>query len=355
MHLGGAHQVRYSQPFQHLMLAAGIAAWSTSPGRLGAQVAGIAGVRGAVPVSIGPFELSTRGTVERIGSSMLPRTALSLETNLRAPLWRGGVWVGSALEGAHEIDTIPIRPLLRFGIWQSIDAIRVSIGASSHTARIGGRASTFREVVTTDTLGNHHIQTFGDSGSPSKLALWSEVESQVSWRINRATFSVVLGARPDVQRFQPSVWGHLGATYELTPYAALVGVAGTDAPRIALGIPAVRFASLALRFSPWRSSAASPEAPRPETFVVRASGQRRYTITYRATGVKTVELSGDFAGWTPTPLTQTRAGVWQTTVIAGPGTYHVNLRVNGGQWFAPPGLPQTEDDFNGTVGILVLR
>jgi len=29
--------------------------------------------------------------------------------------------------------------------------------------------------------------------------------------------------------------------------------------------------------------------------------------------------------------------------------------VNGDRWVAPPGLPTTDDDFNGTVGLVVIR
>jgi len=33
----------------------------------------------------------------------------------------------------------------------------------------------------------------------------------------------------------------------------------------------------------------------------------------------------------------------------------MNVRVNGDSWTAPPGLPAANDDFNGTVGLVVIR
>ena len=89
--------------------------------------------------------------------------------------------------------------------------------------------------------------------------------------------------------------------------------------------------------------------------MIRPAGESRYTITYRAPNASSVELSGDFDRWTPAALVRVRPGVWEATIDAPPGTYHVNLRVDGGRWFVPPGLAQTEDDFNGAVGVLILR
>jgi hypothetical protein len=38
-----------------------------------------------------------------------------------------------------------------------------------------------------------------------------------------------------------------------------------------------------------------------------------------------------------------------------PGTHRVNVRVNGDTWTAPPGMPTVDDEFNGRVGIIVVR
>ena len=80
-----------------------------------------------------------------------------------------------------------------------------------------------------------------------------------------------------------------------------------------------------------------------------------YVVTIQAPSARAVELSGDFNGWHPIALSQTRPDVWETTLSITPGTYRVNMRVNGATWIAPPGLSATADEFNGTVGLLVVR
>ena len=35
------------------------------------------------------------------------------------------------------------------------------------------------------------------------------------------------------------------------------------------------------------------------------------------------------------------------------GVHHINIRIDGGPWIAPPGLPSIRDGFNGEIGVLV--
>ena len=37
-----------------------------------------------------------------------------------------------------------------------------------------------------------------------------------------------------------------------------------------------------------------------------------------------------------------------------PGMHQINVRVDGGPWIAPPGVPTMRDGFNGEVGLVVI-
>jgi hypothetical protein len=37
------------------------------------------------------------------------------------------------------------------------------------------------------------------------------------------------------------------------------------------------------------------------------------------------------------------------------GIHHINMRIDGGTWIAPPGVPSIRDGFNGEVGVLVVK
>src|SRR4051794_8833221 len=82
-----------------------------------AQISEAAGMRAVVPIGIGPYDLNIGGTLNRVGTPVGPRTPFSFETTLRIPRGSSGFWIGSHLEGATEVDSTPIRPLLGAGFW----------------------------------------------------------------------------------------------------------------------------------------------------------------------------------------------------------------------------------------------
>jgi hypothetical protein len=64
---------------------------------------------------------------------------------------------------------------------------------------------------------------------------------------------------------------------------------------------------------------------------------------------------GDFTDWDPVPLQLRRGDSWEITIPIPRGTNRFNVRVNGGEWGAPPGVPVTDDDFGGVVGLIVIK
>ena len=244
-------------------LAGGLAVMLAMPVR--AQVAGLAGLRGNVPIPVGPFDLSVSGSADRLASQTLPRTLYTFEMTARRRIGSGGLWFGSAVEGTREVDSLPVRPLLRLGFWQSYRAIRVSIDAATHAARLGGRSSTLSYVTvrrdslwdsTTSTWAHplDRTYTIGDSGAPSRVALWSDLQGQVAWQLGNASVAALVGARGQVGVFRPNVWTRISAAYPFAQHFSLVGAAGTEPPRIGLGVPATRVASLAVHVTPWHST-----------------------------------------------------------------------------------------------------
>lgn len=317
------------------------------------QVAGLAGFQAVAPFPLGRFELNTTATAERIGSSIAPRTPLSLESTLRLPIRSGGLWLGTAVEGAPEVDTMLIRPLARFGAWQWFRMVGISVEASTHVARLAGRKLPPVTVPEHINSGGTFDTVIAGGVTPSHDAMWSDVEGRVSWMRGRTRLDATMGMRPSIGDFAPATWSNVRASYQINSNIALVGAGGSEAARVALGIPASRFASIALRFSPWGPATAT-NPPAAATFAVRPASAGSYRVTYLAANAKSVELSGDFDGWKAVTLTRGEHDVWEATIPLTPGTYRVNVRVNGERWFAPVGLPQAHDDFNGTVGVLVV-
>ncbi len=74
----------------------------------------------------------------------------------------------------------------------------------------------------------------------------------------------------------------------------------------------------------------------------------------QAPAANRVELAGDFTDWEPVPFRRAPDGTWQLERVVPAGSHQFNLRVDGGRWGAPPGVPMVRDEFGGVAGVLVL-
>jgi hypothetical protein len=169
-------------------------------------------------------------------------------------------------------------------------------------------------------------------------------------------------------------WGGVNATCWLTPHFALVAAGGSYPADYAQGLPGGRYLSLGVRIASRRATQpisdhqtglqtglpvrtagiqSGPRAPVPAgpAFEIRQLGERQ-RIRMRVPGATRVELMGDFTAWRAVPLNRLDDGVWELILPLGAGLYRVNVRVDGGPWVAPSGMPLVTDDFGGTVGIL---
>ncbi len=167
------------------------------------------------------------------------------------------------------------------------------------------------------------------------------------------------GRLADLHRRAES-WVRAGADLRLNPRTSLSLAVGRVAGVPELGSASAPFVRFALRLTPpGRAPAAAPlvlasPADVAQAFEVRSSGERR-TLRIRIPAAARVELKGDFTEWEPLELTPSdEPGTWESVLSAAPGTYRLNVRVDGGEWIAPPGVLDVEDEFGGRVGLLVL-
>lgn len=197
-------------------------------------------------------------------------------------------------------------------------------------AEYGGRY-TDGELHLTRCLGRVDLRLtagrrFG--GEPGRTEEWSFGEAEIPvWR--RVGVLVAGGVRPD---------------------------------RVDLAQPGGRFAQLALRVDvgaaplvPGAPPVPIPPAPPvPPAIAATPLGPGRYLLRFDLPGARTVELKGDVTDWEVVRLRRVDRGAWETVLEKPAGTYHVNIRVDGGEWIVPDGLIAVPDRFGGTVGILYL-
>ena len=169
-------------------------------------------------------------------------------------------------------------------------------------------------------------------------------------------------------------WGSVSVTNWLHSNVAIVASAGSYPVDFTQGYPGGRFATIALRFAAsggpktGEQGSATTRVSRElmmgleqarasgvtELAVGSTEGNRR-TIRVRVREAQRVELAGDFTAWRPVLLNRDEDGWWSTTLSIEPGTYQMNVRVNGGAWIAPPGLTTVADEFGAVVGVLPIK
>ncbi|HEY4306763.1 MAG TPA: glycogen-binding domain-containing protein [Gemmatimonadaceae bacterium] len=302
------------------------------------------------------FRLSSSAQVER--HAALPGFS-NVGANADAALTYGlsgrGAWVGLGSERSGRVVGSNLSNnadgLLRLGVWQQIGPVVVSLGASEHKA---GDAS-FHPIST--PRGDSLNRDSSLAGSSAFLRRWSDTQARVLWSIGRVALDGEFGVQ-SVDSSHTSTWARGTATVAMGSRLSFVGAFGRQPARAWMGVPGSRFASLGLRIAP--ASLARPAAPAhvqptANRFVLHPAESGVYLVTIAVPSARSVEISGDFNSWKPLTLRESRPDVWEATIAIAPGTYHVNMRVNGATWVAPPGLSETSDDFNGSVGLLVVR
>jgi hypothetical protein len=156
------------------------------------------------------------------------------------------------------------------------------------------------------------------------------------------------------------IWGHTTAVVPILPRLALFASAGSD-PSIRNPEQRSRFFTLGLRWTP--AALAVPalpmhgprSAPLAAAFAVTRDTGDTHTLSVHASHAKRVDIAGDFSNWKPVAMRFASHQRWQVTLPMAPGTYRVNVRVDEGAWIVPAGLPTVNDEFNGRVGLFVIR
>jgi hypothetical protein len=196
---------------------------------------------------------------------------------------------------------------------------------------------------------------------------YADAQGALRWETREVEVAFGLGARTGdaIARDSPTVWGNATATLWFTRQLGLVAGAGTYPVDFTQGYPGGRYLSLALRVGARPTGSVFVSRSRGPTvsgasnagpgldIAMLPNGLR--TIRIHAPEARVVELMGDFTAWQAVALRPGPNGWWAVTIPISPGTYQLNVRVNGGAWDVPVGAIVTVDEFGARVGVVDVR
>ena len=257
---------------------------------------------------------------------------------------RRGVWVGAGGGGVHLESTDFGAATADLGVWARSGDYRLTINGSAV------RTSMISTVNFSDgpVLRVRQQVEYSDVSIIGHGA-WGRLELDVLG-LSRHAWKGSLASSPTAA---------VSATWWATPYVAVAGGVGRQLADPMRGTVRARYATVALRLSaerhgPVRVRSAPPRVGTGSAsmVVVRADGGAS-VVRVHAPGAQVVEVMGDITDWSPVVL-ERRGERWEMRLTTTAGSHHVLVRIDGGAWVTPANLPRIDDEFGGTVGLLVI-
>jgi hypothetical protein len=296
---------------------------------------------GLTPELVGDFGLSSR-PAEQAGF------AGDVGARLHTSGINSGVWLGAAggTAGTRERRTQLTR--LEAGVRRVVGPARINVWLS----RTGfGSGVTQPGGLGQDSSGS------SDSLRRNGVSEYTELGSQAALRLNRYELGLSLTQRMGSAAVRRTGW-ELSATWWVAPSIGVVGATGHSLPEFGFTIPGARYGTVGLRLA---LGARSPgDAPRGRATRSRSTAAPTLVVadrllTFQWASARRAEVMGDFTDWRPEPLVALRGGRWAHQVALSPGVHHLNVRFDGGPWLVPAGAIPVDDEFGGTVGLVVVR
>jgi Carbohydrate-binding module 48 (Isoamylase N-terminal domain) len=195
---------------------------------------------------------------------------------------------------------------------------------------------------------------FGDTLLRRYISSYDDIELRAGWNVSRFRLEGGLLRRIGIEQFKATGW-HVEGTAWLTPKLAVFGAGGRTLSHLTVDLPARAYTTIGLR---WMVN--GPKVPLPALPPLSAAGFRAERVgalvrlVLPAPHAASVEVTGDFSDWEPLPMRQDSEGWWTLTRTLAPGLYRVNVRIDGGGWRVPAGLPAEQDGYGGQAGLLLV-
>ncbi len=283
------------------------------------------------------------GEVGRLADAVTLRRG-GAAARLDAAVGSFGGWLRLGVERAEGIGSST--PVVAVGAGSALDVGALRFSVSSTANRY------LHLAFTTSSPGGDSVVVLTTESRPRT---YMQGEVAVDWAHRLLRVQVAVGARFAQTEGSGEAWARAAAEVPIDRRLSVVGAFGKYPGVPEQGLDGRHFARAGLRVrlpAPGEPSA-RPTGVADGTLFAVAAG-RAHLIRVVARGADVVEITGDLTDWSPLLLDRSEDGVWETALVLRPGFYRVAVRIDGGAWTPPAGVPSVPDEFGGRVGALVV-
>ena len=287
---------------------------------------------------------------------------------------RGGIWLGSGVARPLRATAVSNVNVSSGGAWTRVGpaTLRGTV-TSFYFTKVSGDSIAGEPTSCSSTLNS---STNSGAPMPSSTASiralpatgcrlesrLTDLEGSIRWE-HRLLELTMRGGRRFGDSFDATPesreWASGQVAFWISSQVAAVAGGGREPAQPTRGLPARSFGSLGVMLAYWPIPRGVVPVETPSSlihaFELRPAGSEVQRITARVGGVESVEVMGDFSDWEPLPLIRRGRDQWELLVPMTPGMHRMNIRIDGGEWIAPPGMPSVKDGFNGVVGVVVVK
>lgn len=305
------------------------------------------GPRAAGTIEAGAAQFLTGEWVTQLGAhgaGIAPLgggAALGIEVTGFGHDYRGGTWSGLVAGGpifSFSRHPVTVTVGASVGGVRQIDAASFATRAASARVRYLSLAGVMLEAALVATAGD--------------TLEYADATVGVAWRRSRLSAGVSAGLRAGDLTDGP--FGSIRLGYTTTPWSAVELTAGRYAPDLS-GFNAGAYVNAGVRLRLAGDGVRRGVGGPAVTHTRAGSGRVRVSVEFPRRGVRTLEIAGDWNGWTPVPLARAGGGRWTVELPLRPGVYKYQVIVNRKQWTVPDGASTVPDEFGGRVGLLIIR
>ena len=309
----------------------------------------------------GPWRLDAFVDASHDRESAGDPTGLGTSLRLERADARGASWWGISRGGPREPGDPEARLELGFGRLHSIAGVRAEVAWTTSSVLFRNdprwsRSRTLRYFTPADTGEGFWTDTTLYERS-SHAVFQNAAQASLRWQRGRLGLESVGGLSVG-DGVRAHHWAQATLNLQLSRRVLLAASFGErPAPALVFHSGAQPRTMLGLQFAPWSGHGwAMRDALHPVATAWRAQpvGRDRLLVRVHGRDVSRVEVSGDFTDWTPLELVPVHANWWAAVVRVPPGVHRVQIRLDGGAWLAPPGLPRADDGPGGPSGTLLV-